>query len=327
MKKLILVLALSGYLFATSDAQETLKADYYNGIDFEEYVGSNYVSNIDFYWNQEPPISGLDPNKCSAIYTGQLKAARTGNITFSARVDDGIQVWIDDQLIISNWQLNDVGYSKGDIELEEDKVYKLKIHYFNALNEAELRLKWKLPENPNNSRLYNWWFGTNPEVIPAEYFLPPLEEDIVEVPEPVVKPKPKRTSKPTPKKKKVREIPTEPVEDVAKNYIPKNIEFEQAKSEILPVSFPDLDKLARYLTEHPEQKLKIEGHTDNVGDRQKNLLLSEKRAKAIAAYLVKKGVHYTQITSAIGYGGSRPIAQSDGRKYHPENRRVEFIME
>ena len=58
----------------------------------------------------------------------------------------------------------------------------------------------------------------------------------------------------------------------------------------------------------------------------KNLKLSERRAYAVAAYLVKKGVQAEQL-SAKGYGGTRPLVQSKDKKYNPQNRRVAFIVE
>ncbi|MEL6945987.1 MAG: OmpA family protein, partial [Bacteroidota bacterium] len=122
-------------------------------------------------------------------------------------------------------------------------------------------------------------------------------------------------------------VTTQVVKEITiEEYIPQNVQFEQAKSEILPESFAELDKLAKYLVENPRHKIKIEGHTDNVGDAQKNFTLSQSRARAVAAYLIKKGVDHERL-SAEGFGGSKPLAKSDGRKYHPENRRVEFIVE
>jgi len=332
MKKLIILIVCSIAVCGILSAQGSLKAEYYNGTNFEKYVGTNFVSNINFYWNDEPPIRGLDPHDCSVLYTGFIETPRSGDITFSARVDDGIMVWINDQLIISNWQLNDVGFSKGTIYLSANTSYTIKIKYFNALNEAELRLLWQLPDDPNNSWLSNWWAGDDPVIVSSEYFKPPVEKKLVEVPKPKAKPAPKPKKKPAPKPapkpKKETTIAKPKVEttETLQRYIPKSVEFERAQSEILPVSYPALDKLARFLADNPSRKVKIEGHTDNVGDHNKNLMLSEKRAKAIAAYLIKKGVHYKQIISAKGYGGTKPIAKSDGRKYHPENRRVEFVI-
>ncbi len=318
-------------------SQKGLKADYFNGTQFNQYVATNFVDNIDFYWNKIPPVQGINPHECSIRYTGQLKSPKTGVYTFSARVDDGIRVWVDGVQVINNWQLNDVGYSEGKVNMKADTVYSIKIEYFNALLEAELRLLWKLPADEEKSWYAKWWDADAPVVVSAQYFTPPLEEEVALSTEPALPPTLKPKPKPAPKRKlitKSKRIKQQPlsipqkkkVVDSIQRYIPKSVEFNRAKSEILPVSYPELDKLADFLVKHPTRTVHIEGHTDNVGDMDKNLLLSEKRAYAVAAYLVKKGVGAKQL-SAKGLGGSKPLVVSKDKKYHPENRRVAFIIE
>ena len=351
MKKCIIFLA---FLFAGSPilkAQGALKAEFYNGTNFETYIGTSTVSNIDFYWNDRPPIRGLNPHVCSVRYSGLLKTPKEGTVHFSARVDDGIRVWVNDVLIIDNWQLNDVGISDGKLHMEADVHYNFKIEYFNALNEAELRLLWKLPEDPDQNWLSKWWNDQEPEIIPATYFWSPIKEEVLAevepepatpvlvpksgeapTPKPIIKPKPKpvQTPKPefsAPKKEPITSVSKKITIDTLQKYIPKSVEFDQAKSEILSVSYAELNRLADFLVKNPARKLMIEGHTDYVGDADANLLLSERRAKAIAAFLIKKGVKKQQIISAIGYGGSKPLVKSDDEEYHPENRRVEFVIE
>ena len=311
-------------------AQGGLKADYYDGTNFERYVATEFVNNIDFYWNEKAPVRGINPHERSVRYTGKLKSPKAGTYTFTARVDDGIRVWVGGVLVINNWQLNDVGFSEGKVNMKADYVYDIKIEYFNALNEAELRLLWKIPETEERGWLDKWWNGDGPVVVPAQYFSPPKEEKVEVKPEPkpapIVKPTPK--PKPTlPVEEPVVVAPPKPAVKTFQKYIPKSVEFNRAESEILPISFPELDKLAAFLEKNPHHKVTIEGHTDNVGDVNGNFVLSERRAKAVAAYLIKKGVNHKQIKSAKGFGGSKPLVQSDGKKYHPENRRVEFVVE
>ena len=343
MKKLLSIYCLLIVGITYSLAQKGLKADYYDGTEFERYVATNYVDQIDFYWNQNPPVVGINPHVCSIRYTGRLKSPKTGFYTFSARVDDGIRVWVGEELVINNWQLNDVGYSDGTIEMKADTFYDIKIEYFNALNEAELRLLWKLPKEEDINWLASWWYGEEPVVIPAQYFAPPIEEEIEVIrktklesiipPKPIAKAEPKPKQKPVtkPKPKPVKQqplavTPKKRVVDTIQRYIPKSVEFDRAQSEILPISFPELDKLAAFLVKHPTRAIRIEGHTDNVGDANKNFLLSKRRANSVAAYLVKKGVQPEQL-SAMGFGGTKPLIKSRDKKYHPENRRVAFVIE
>ncbi len=333
MKRFLLICFLPILGIPQLWSQTGLKADYFDGTQFNIYVATNYVDNIDFYWNQTPPVRGINPHQCSIRYTGQLKSPIAGTYTFSARVDDGIRVWVDQVLVINNWQLNDVGYSEGKVELKADSLYSLKIEYFNALREAELRLLWKLPEAEEKSWYAKWWGESEAVVIPAEYFTPPIEKEVAVTPKPTPpalvesKPKPKPATKPKVVKKTPLVLPQKKkVVTNIQQYIPKNVAFNQAEAEILPVSYGELDRLADFLVKHPTRKVRIEGHTDNIGHPDKNLLLSKKRAYAVAAYLVKKGVDYKQL-SAQGFGGTKPLVPSKNKEYHPENRRVAFIIE
>jgi OmpA-OmpF porin, OOP family len=105
------------------------------------------------------------------------------------------------------------------------------------------------------------------------------------------------------------------------------IYFDTGKSTIKPVSYSLLDEVAKVLNEHGEvKKVRIEGHTDNTGSAKLNTKLSDARAKAVRAYLEKKGVASGRL-DAKGYGPSRPAADNatpDGRE---KNRRVEFMIE
>jgi len=85
-----------------------------------------------------------------------------------------------------------------------------------------------------------------------------------------------------------------------------------------------LDGVAEQLLANPKVKIEIQGHTDNVGNPKSNQDLSERRAKAVVAYLATKGVKMTRMR-AVGYGQDVPIADNstaDGREL---NRRIEMV--
>ena len=102
-----------------------------------------------------------------------------------------------------------------------------------------------------------------------------------------------------------------------------NLEFETGKDIIRSHSFPSLSSLASLLVSKPSYGLRIEGHTDNVGTDEKNLILSQKRATAVKNYLVKKGVKANMLED-FGYGEARPIADNDTKEGKQKNRRVEM---
>ncbi len=103
----------------------------------------------------------------------------------------------------------------------------------------------------------------------------------------------------------------------------KTIFFKQASAKLLPESYEELNRLAKFLKENPEVKIEISGHTNNLGDRVKLMQLSKDRAEAVKQYLVNKGINENRITTK-GYGPDRPIASNDTPEGRKKNQRVEF---
>jgi outer membrane protein OmpA-like peptidoglycan-associated protein len=102
-----------------------------------------------------------------------------------------------------------------------------------------------------------------------------------------------------------------------------NLEFETAKDIIKEESKPSLDELAAVLMKKPTWKLEIAGHTDNVGDDAKNMVLSKKRAESLKSYLVLKGVEATRLNTLF-FGETKPIGDNNTPEGRKKNRRVEM---
>ena len=103
-----------------------------------------------------------------------------------------------------------------------------------------------------------------------------------------------------------------------------NIFFDFDKYVLKEESFPELNRMVEMMKESEELRISVEGHTDNIGTQQYNMVLSERRAQAVVDYLVRNGISADRLV-AKGYGKSRPIVSNDdeidGREL---NRRVEF---
>lgn len=107
-------------------------------------------------------------------------------------------------------------------------------------------------------------------------------------------------------------------------YIFENLQFKTNESTLLPTSYPELDQLILYLTKHPELKLKITGHTDNIGNSSDNLKLSYERANAVKQYLITNKDINEKSISIDGKGDKKPLNLNKNDADREKNRRVEF---
>jgi len=106
--------------------------------------------------------------------------------------------------------------------------------------------------------------------------------------------------------------------------ITSTIHFEFSKWRILAESYHILDEVVDIMLKHPEVKrVKVEGHTDAVGEAEYNQLLSDNRAQAVIDYLIEHGVEEERLES-IGHGEDLPIATNETEEGRAQNRRVEF---
>lgn len=115
------------------------------------------------------------------------------------------------------------------------------------------------------------------------------------------------------------------IEEMIEREIPvpiNNIFFNTAAWDLLPASVAELTRVAKIIK---KQRLKVEisGHTDDVGNDESNLILSQNRANAVRDYFVSVGIDPGMLTT-IGYGESRPIATNQTAEGRQKNRRVEL---
>ena len=101
------------------------------------------------------------------------------------------------------------------------------------------------------------------------------------------------------------------------------VQFVTGKADLAPASRTTLDRIATILTTNATVKAEVRGHTDNQGDPNRNLVLSQLRAQAVVDYLVQKGIAADRL-SAKGLGQTVPLADNGTEAGRAKNRRVEF---
>ena len=119
----------------------------------------------------------------------------------------------------------------------------------------------------------------------------------------------------------------EPNDDDQKrlNQYAKTILFDTGKATIKFESAEVLNQIINVLKKFPKSRFRIEGYTDSVGKKQKNIELSQNRADAVKIYLIQGGIDQSRLESK-GYGPEKPIASNKNKKGRELNRRVEINL-
>jgi hypothetical protein len=155
---LILVLGISNKSYATGDG---LLADYWNfdvvdnGYNFPTSgpTITRVDSTVDFDWDSQSPAAGdITTDDFSVRWQGEIEIIETGNYTFSTESDDGVRLWVDEQLIINNWTRHSASWDQSaPISLTAGQRYAIKMEFFENGGRAVARLHWQTPSN--NTRL------------------------------------------------------------------------------------------------------------------------------------------------------------------------------
>lgn len=120
----------------------------------------------------------------------------------------------------------------------------------------------------------------------------------------------------------VTEIILEPLE-TGNVIVLKQVLFYKGTANLVEGSERELDLVVEMLVEHPDIRIFLKGHTDNVGDPRLNVQLSNERVQMVREYLIEKGIEPARMEGK-GFGGSQPIAENISEATRQLNRRVEF---
>ena len=104
-----------------------------------------------------------------------------------------------------------------------------------------------------------------------------------------------------------------------------NLLFDFNKANIKPEHVQEINRLAKQLNKYDLHKLKIVGHTDDIGNPEYNQKLSEERAQSVASIFVQQGFKQNDLT-AVGRGSSQPFVPNTSDENRANNRRVAVII-
>ncbi|HEU4370279.1 MAG TPA: OmpA family protein [Methylomirabilota bacterium] len=104
-----------------------------------------------------------------------------------------------------------------------------------------------------------------------------------------------------------------------------DVRFRSGQVAVVKADFKTLDGVVRWLKENPGSVVMIEGHSDDLGSREENLTVGEKRAAAVMRYLISRGLQPGRI-SAISYGSERPVCAEKTDACRAKNRRARFLV-
>ncbi|MBN1806867.1 MAG: carbohydrate binding domain-containing protein [Sedimentisphaerales bacterium] len=126
-----------------------VRADYFQGMNFENQVLNRIDPQIDFNWGDPggpDPLVGDD--NFSVRWSGQVEAAFTETYTFYARTDDGVRLWVDGVQLIDRWVDRSVTENKGTIDLIAGQSYGIIMEYYENVGGAVAELSWSSPRTP-----------------------------------------------------------------------------------------------------------------------------------------------------------------------------------
>ncbi|MBK6913171.1 MAG: glycoside hydrolase family 3 C-terminal domain-containing protein [Ignavibacteriales bacterium] len=137
------------FLFTEKNQKENgLKGEYFTNMNLEGEPVKVIVDNqINFMWNDEGPFEDFQKDNFSVRWTGYVKPEKSGAITFDVGSDDGVRLYIDDELVINDW--NDHAYLTNSYnkKLVAGNLYKIKLEYYENGGGAIVKFGWRKPND------------------------------------------------------------------------------------------------------------------------------------------------------------------------------------
>ena len=122
-----------------------LRGEYFDSTDFTSPKLSRVDPNVNFDWGTGAPDPAMEPEEFSVRWTGQVTAPATGTYTFHVITDDGVRLYVDNQLLIDKWVGQGATEWTGTIALTAGKKYDIRMEYYDYIKTAVAKLLWTRP--------------------------------------------------------------------------------------------------------------------------------------------------------------------------------------
>ena len=119
-----------------------LVGTYYNNKDFTEPVKVRRDNTVDFNWKRGAPTTGVGADTFSVRWTGYVRPEHSERYQFKTYTDDGVRLWVDNKLLINDWEDHAPTAQSGYIDLEAEKLYSLTMEYYENRGSSVSRLSW-----------------------------------------------------------------------------------------------------------------------------------------------------------------------------------------
>ena len=127
---------------ATGDG---LLGEYFDNINLTNRFLFRTDATVDFDWGTGTPANGIGANTFSVRWTGQIEPLYSETYTFRTTTDDGVRLWVNNQLVIDNWVDQAAAPSTGTINLEAGVLYDIRMEYYENQGLASAQLQWSSP--------------------------------------------------------------------------------------------------------------------------------------------------------------------------------------
>jgi len=144
----------SELLFSDDGQPGGLSASYFKGENFDELVQKRTDPQVDFDWSDTAPAN-LPHDHYSARWSGFLQAEEAGEYTLLTTSDDGVRVWVDDNLVANDWSQHGPETLVSKIKFEANSRHRIRVEYYQSEGGAVVQLTWRKPPQPETPLTWN----------------------------------------------------------------------------------------------------------------------------------------------------------------------------